>query len=324
MDITNRWYAHLTTERKLSPDVIKMTGLEVKNGLLKIPIYDKEGVHIFSKYRKAPWDETETPKYQYDTGAKVSLYGIDHIGAEMIITEGEIDTLTLLSCGYNACTSTGGSLSFQKEWGDLFIGKNVTILYDNDETGIKGAVKTGFILHSFIYRWVNIRHCKDISDVLQQYDRERVNEIMHSKENCIRMDVPDLSTKKAIREYRRILSDKVRKFSVGNVGAMFLRQMIVELSTMLSTGTKSKMPERVEDDRVIRARQYPIENIIKVVRGIATCPFHSSGQEATASLHVYKDNHAYCFGGCRKRYDSIEIARKIKALTFTEAIDYLQ
>jgi len=324
MDITNRWYAHLTTERKLSPDVIKMAGLEVKNGLLQIPIYDKDGAHIFSKYRKAPWDETGTPKYQYDTGATVSLYGVDHLGAEMIITEGELDTLTLLSCGYNSCTSTGGSLSFQKEWGDLFAGKNVTILYDNDETGIKGAVKTGFILHTFTYKWVNIRSCKDISDVLQQYDVERVHEIMNSKENCIAMDIPDLSTKKAIQKYRRVLNERVRKLSPGNVGGMFLRQMIVELSTMLSTGQKKPMPDRVEDDRVVRARQYPIENIIKVVRGIATCPFHSNGEETTPSLHVYKDNHAYCFGGCRKRYDSIDIARKVQNLTFIQAVDYLQ
>jgi len=196
MDITSQWFNYLHTQRKLTQDVIRMSGLDVYQGRLKIPVYDENGNYKFSKFRKAPWEENDEPKYKYEFGSSVSLYGIDHIGDDMVICEGELDALALLSCGFNACTSTGGAMTFRQEWVELFDGRNVTIMFDNDEAGIRGAVKTAFMFKKFTYRWVPPRFGKDASDVLINYDQEMLKVLMRSPENKLDIEIPNFKTKK--------------------------------------------------------------------------------------------------------------------------------
>lgn len=58
------------------------------------------------------------------------------------VCEGEIDTLTLLSLGLVAVTSTGGCGNWARTCSDLFAGHEVVICYDNDDAGKDGARKT--------------------------------------------------------------------------------------------------------------------------------------------------------------------------------------
>jgi DNA primase len=320
MDITTQWFNYLHTQRKLSQQVISLAGLDVYNGRLKIPVYDEDGNYKFSKFRKAPWDESDEPKYKYEFGASVSLYGANKIGKNIVICEGELDVLALLSCGFSACTSTGGAMSFQKEWVPLFKDSNVTIMFDNDDAGIKGAVKTGFMFKKFTYRWVPPRFGKDVSDVLINDDEDTLKAIMENKECALDFDIPELKTKKEMHEYRRQLKYQVRDMTHGNIGALFIRAMVVELSTKLAE-RKRKPLQHVEGTDVEKARAYPIENIIEVNRdGFALCPFHT---EKSPSFKIYKDNHAYCFGGCGRRADSIDVARQVWGLDFKNAVERL-
>lgn len=319
MDNTSQWFNYLHTQRKLTQEVINMSGLDVYQGRLKIPVYDELGNYKFSKYRKAPWEENDEPKYKYEFGSSVSLYGIDHIGPEMVICEGELDALALLSCGFNACTSTGGAQTFREEWVPLFDKSNVTIMFDNDDAGIRGAVKTAFMFKRFTYRWVPPRFGKDASDVLINYDQEMLKTLMRNEENSMKFEIPELSTKKETIEYRRYLTSLARTMTAGSIGTMFVRAIIVELSVRLATRKKKPTPH-VDGGEKERANAYPIENLIKVSRdGTALCPFHN---EKTGSLHVYKDNHAFCFG-CSKRADAIAIAMAVWNVDFKEAIKRL-
>jgi DNA primase len=320
MDITSQWFNYLHTQRKLTQEVIRMSGLDVYQGRLKIPVYDENGNYKFSKFRKAPWEENDEPKYKYEFGSSVSLYGIDHIGDDMIICEGELDALALLSCGFNACTSTGGAMTFRQEWVELFDGKNVTIMFDNDDAGIRGAVKTAFLFKKFTYRWVPPRYGKDVSDVLINYDQEMLKVLMRNDENKLDIEIPDFSTKKEMREYRRELVAQARQMTAGSIGTHFIRAIIVELSVRLAERKKRAYTAPVDGGDKERANAYPIENIIEVARdGTALCPFHN---EKTGSLHVYKDNHAFCFG-CQKRADAIAIAMAVWNVDFKEAIKRL-
>jgi len=55
--------------------------------------------------------------------------------------------------------------------------------------------------------------------------------------------------------------------------------------------------------------------------GFARCPFH---EEKTGSLKYYKeDNHVYCFGACKKRFDVVDIVQKIYGYTITDAVKFL-
>ena len=59
----------------------------------------------------------------------------------VLLCEGEMDALCAISNGYDATTTTGGAGNWKTEFNKYFVGKNVTICYDNDEAGRKGALK---------------------------------------------------------------------------------------------------------------------------------------------------------------------------------------
>jgi|GEM_PF-6679509 len=62
---------------------------------------------------------------------------------EIYLCEGEIDALTLIQHGYNACTFTGGAGTWLDECSSYFKGKKVYIVYDVDEKGRVGARSVG-------------------------------------------------------------------------------------------------------------------------------------------------------------------------------------
>lgn len=97
--------------------------------------------------RKDPNNKNDdTPKnLSYPKGkGGVVLYGnLANENENLIITEGIMDCLSLLSLGYKAVTSTGGCNTFKDEWitTELLKAKNIYVAYDRDEAGEKGALK---------------------------------------------------------------------------------------------------------------------------------------------------------------------------------------
>lgn len=161
------------------------------NNAIIIPVRHIDGELSFNKYRRDPIEVDVKPKYLYDRGGKVTLYGADKLVAQypfvesetlarsggftletneikhnVIITEGELDTLVCWSKGIPAVSSTGGAQSFQEEWVQLLKGYEVYICFDNDEAGHKGAIKVLDYLPEAKVMFVpsNIPGVKDISD----------------------------------------------------------------------------------------------------------------------------------------------------------------
>jgi len=65
---------------------------------------------------------------------------------EVIVAEGEIDTLTLLQYGFNACGVLGAG-GFKEEWADKFKNfETVYLSFDADEAGEKGNLKIAELL----------------------------------------------------------------------------------------------------------------------------------------------------------------------------------
>lgn len=74
---------------------------------------------------------------------------------------------------------------------------------------------------------------------------------------------------------------------------------------------------RITDADLERARAYPIHDLLKVSRAHKTlCVWHD---EKTASLHVYADNHVFCYS-CQRRGDSIDVYMAVNHVTFVEAV----
>jgi hypothetical protein len=85
--------------------------------------------------------------------------------------------------------------------------------------------------------------------------------------------------------------------------------------------TNEQVSKYTGDDKVLRAKSYPITNLIEFRQKKACCPWHN---EKTPSLAYYpKTNTAYCFGGCGKAYDSIDAYRLKHGVGFVDAVKAL-
>lgn len=76
-------------------------------------------------------------------------------------------------------------------------------------------------------------------------------------------------------------------------------------------------PGSITDEDIEAAKAYPIEELIEGVdRNTAICPFH---QEKTPSLHI-KNNKAYCYGSCKKTWDTVSFLMQKEGISFVEAV----
>jgi hypothetical protein len=71
-------------------------------------------------------------------------------------------------------------------------------------------------------------------------------------------------------------------------------------------------------EKIVQAKQYPIENLADVKRGMALCPFHG---EKNASMGI-KNNRYHCFA-CGARGDVIDFLMNRDGISFKEAVEYL-
>lgn len=120
---------------------------------ITIPIKDEYGSFRFFKLRQDPSAGNE--KITYPKSTKINpieaqIYGWDMLQAEkerIVICEGELDRLALISKGIKAVTSTHGAMTFKEEWGETLKSiKQIYICYDNDEAGKKGAERVAKIV----------------------------------------------------------------------------------------------------------------------------------------------------------------------------------
>lgn len=292
--------------RGITNDVISDFGIhdgdhpKLKEAIV-IPIKDIHGHVIFNKYRRNPADDAK-PKYLYDAGAAVSLFGIHNLpDGPVVITEGELDALVLRSLNIASVSSTGGAMSWRPEWSEQFLGREVYICYDNDDAGADGAVRTLESLpHAKVIFIPEMPGVKDISDFVSRGGDFRA--LMDGA-----MQYP---TREAVEE-------DMRKRDGMWLPTKFHRAWLDKHQERRET---AYTPRTDLTDKVERARAYPIDKLIQFTGRKAVCPFHN---EKTPSLQHYpKTNSAYCFGACGRRYDSIDVYRlKHPGKTFREAIN---
>jgi len=125
--------------RGLKPTVLQRNKITWDGARIVIPIFDKDGIWLFNKYRRDP-ALTDGPKYTYDKGSTSALYGAEKLSGTdpVIICEGEFDALILEAQGLTGVSSTGGAGTFKLEWFDLMAGKEVYVCFDNDKAGLQG------------------------------------------------------------------------------------------------------------------------------------------------------------------------------------------
>lgn len=118
-------------------------------GWITIPIKDISGTFSFFKLRKDPDDDKNPDKFKTYPKGEAQIYGWDTLQNatdKIIICEGELDRLLLMSKGIPAITSTHGAGTFKEEWLRNFKKGKVYICYDNDTAGKNGAVRVAKML----------------------------------------------------------------------------------------------------------------------------------------------------------------------------------
>lgn len=88
-----------------------------------------------------------------------------------------------------------------------------------------------------------------------------------------------------------------------------IKKLAFEIKVLLGRA-EGFSPEQIEE-----ASKYPIEHLIKNVRGMALCPFHP---DKTASMDVRKGFY-YCYG-CGEYGNAIKFLMKRDGLTFPQAV----
>ena len=140
---------YLKLERMLTDQVIDQyqLGYEERSGdrRLAIPIADEKGIYRDVRRWLPPEQRSSNSRkiLHWNSGyGAVRLYPIDQLrSSELVLCEGELDALALVSNGFSAITATGGASAWPHELSAAFRGKSVTILLDNDEAGRRGADK---------------------------------------------------------------------------------------------------------------------------------------------------------------------------------------
>ena len=266
------------------------------------PVHDLNGDFSFNKYRRNPLDDTK-PKYWYDKGGKVTLYGWHKAkdSKTILICEGEKDCLVAWSHNIPAVTSTGGALSFQEDWAELFRDKEVIICFDNDEAGANGTIKVlKYVPQAKVLFIPDRANMKDISDyVVNGGD-------LHSL----------IKTAKRLNTLEAVSDDKSRRLA--------LYQSIYFHNAFIKEHTKVNLEiskvKTFSDDKVTNAKAYPMTKIMKFESNKARCPYHK--EKSGSFTYFPKDNRCYCFG-CGKSADAIDLYMKLHDCSFVEAVKQL-
>lgn len=146
--------------------------------------YYVNGEHINTKYR------TRDKHFSFVAGAKTVPYNIDSIAPSSyhddetrycIITEGEIDALSYIECGYEHVVSMPSGANTNMEWMDDFMSshfEHLDIIYLSTDSDTKGVeAKDEFIRRLGAENVKVISYpdgCKDINEVLVAHGRDAV------------------------------------------------------------------------------------------------------------------------------------------------------
>jgi DNA primase len=312
------------TSRGITEDVIALYNIhktihQLLGDAIAIPVHDENGTMIFSKYRRMPTStstSTLAPKYLYDAGSKVTLYGYDKVKNEhtILITEGELDALVAVSNGIPAVSSTGGAQSFQKEWVDLLREKKVYVCFDNDQAGGLGMAR---VWKMFIDEQLPSPYMiflpdrpgvKDISDYVQAGGDIQIL----------------MSSGKQFNHIADVYADRVERIALWR-STHFHDAVIEKHEHDIHVLKSEARTNYVGEDDVAKAKAVPIPKLMKFSGKKACCVFHN--EKTPSMVYFQNDNHVYCFG-CNKIADSIDVYRALEArngrtISFKEAVNEL-
>lgn len=167
-----------------------------QNGNIIFPFFDQDGQLRFIKYRN-PHPEEGQSKEWCEKDCKPILFGMDKCNLEnevLIITEGQIDSLSVAQAGYeNAVSVPTGARGFSWvpfcwDWMKNF--KKIIVFGDHEHDDIT-------LFPEISSRWGNrvwhvqpedYKDCKDANEILQKYGADQIKKCI---ENAVQLPIRD-------------------------------------------------------------------------------------------------------------------------------------
>ena len=281
-----------------------------------IPVHNSDGSFAFNKYRRNPFAEhPQLPKYTYDKGGKTTLFGANHLPKDkdsgqlqlqnVVVTEGELDTLVLTSLNIQAVSSTGGAMSFSDDFALQLQSYPVYLCFDNDQAGAHGMVRAlQYLPNAKVVFIPEQPGVKDITDLVSRGGD------FHAL----------LATAKQYTSLEQVTEDRLAR------AAQWLpvrfHDEYIKVHTPAPKSFYPKEPFSGDTTQLERAKAFPCTEIegIEFKRRKALCPQHN---EKTPSLEYYpKTNTCFCFG-CRKYFDSVSLYQAVHNVDFKTALNKL-
>ncbi len=159
-------------KRGIGPEIIRKFMLGYNGERLSIPIFNEWGYCVNIRlYDYTGKQDVKTYSFKKGYG-KTRLYPMVSLASkDVIIFEGEMDTLLAIHHGFSGVTLTGGAGSWKPRFARYFRGKNVTICMDNDEAGIAGGrvIRDSLkhVCNSLTVLNLPKKYGKDFSDYMQ-------------------------------------------------------------------------------------------------------------------------------------------------------------
>ena len=226
-------------KRGISGDTVKRYNLTCQTeneNVLVFPFIDPDDNMQFVKYRNTEHVKGEGSKEWCEADCRPILFGMNHVDTEdkrLILTEGQIDSLTLNECGYsNAVSVPTGKNGFTwypycYDWLKQF---DVLVVFGDCEGGKITLLEEmtgrfdGIVKH---VRVEDYQGCKDANELFLTHGREAIEQAV---ENAVMMHHPKIVD---ITDVKRKSLDGMEKFGTGIggldrvLGGFYLGQFIV-------------------------------------------------------------------------------------------------
>lgn len=223
----------------------------------------------------------------FPIGCNYPKSGLDpYRGRATFVCEGAIDTITLLSHGYNAIGLVGIS-NWRDQYID-FLNTSATVIafdMDQNQSGQKAATKLA---------------------------RRLANAGMEHSVYLLELPLGEDINSFYSEDFFSYSKTHMHKFLETNAGRSWLEQKAKSATKVRTSDNQmSAKVEAAKGKKVLDVfnRLFPGRVLYEFQRGHKTkCPFHG---DSRASLHLYKDTNSFFCFGCQAAGDTIDLVRRV-------------
>lgn len=231
--------AYLST-RGISEAVTRkyeLTTVFGKDNILAFPFKDQNNELKFIKYRKMDFDKNKDKSKEWcEANCMPILFGMNHCKDfnRLIITEGQIDSLSVAECGIDNAVSvpTGcNGFTWLPHCWDWFVRFEELIIfgdYENGKVSLAETLTKRFPNRVKIVRAQNYMDCKDANELLQKHGKQAVIDAIENAEEVPLKQIKRLADVEAVDILNsEAISTGVKKIDDLLSGGMHLGQLVL-------------------------------------------------------------------------------------------------